>query len=146
MRTALLLCFLIGLVGGAHAADIEADKAELLRLEKVWNDSHLNGDAEALDALWADDLTVTVPKMQVLTKLDALAFARSGKMKFQRYETTDVQARVYGDAAVVSGRLLRTRRIKDNEVSDDWRFTKVYVRASGKWRVVSWQGSESPQP
>ena len=146
MRTAWLLCFLIGIFGSAYATAVEADKAELLRLEKVWNDAHLNGDAEALDALWADDLTVTVPKMQVLTKANALAFARSGKMKFQRYETTDVQARVYGDAAVVTGRLLRTRRIQDNEVSDDWRFTKVYVRSSGKWRVVSWQGSESPQP
>lgn len=146
MRIALLLCFLIGLFGGARGADIEADKVELLRLEKVWNDAHLNGDAESLDALWADDLTVTVPKMQVLTKADALAFARSGKMKFQRYETTDVQLRVYGDAAVVTGHLLRTRTIKDTEVSDDWRFTKVYIRSSGNWRVVSWQGSESPQP
>lgn len=146
MRTAWLLCFLIGIFGSAYTTAVEADKAELLRLEKVWNDAHLNGDAVALDALWADDLTVTVPKMQVLTKANALAFARSGKMKFQRYETTDVQARVYGDAAVVTGRLLRTRRIQDNEVSDDWRFTKVYVRSSGKWRVVSWQGSESPQP
>ncbi len=145
MRAAWLFCFLIGLFGSAYAADVEADKAELLRLEKVWNDAHLNGDAEALDALWADDLTVTVPKMQVLTKADALAFARSGKMKFQRYETTDVQARVYGDAAVVTGHLLRTRKIQDNEISDDWRFTKVYIRSSGKWRVVSWQGSESIQ-
>ena len=26
---------------------------------------------------------------------------------------------------------------------EDWRFTKVYVRRQGKWRVVSWQASES---
>lgn len=145
MRTVWLLCFLIGLFTTVYAADIESDKAELLRLEKVWNDAHINGNADALDALWADDLTVTVPKMQVLTKADALAFARSGKMKFQRYETTDVVARVYGDAAVVSGRLQRTRTINDKELSDDWRFTKVYIRSSGKWRVVSWQASECSQ-
>lgn len=145
MRTVWLLCFLIGLFTTVYAADVESDKAELLRLEKVWNDAHINGNADALDALWADDLTVTVPKMQVLTKADALAFARSGKMKFQRYETTDVVARVYGDAAVVSGRLQRTRTINDKELSDDWRFTKVYIRSSGKWRVVSWQASECSQ-
>jgi ketosteroid isomerase-like protein len=145
MRASWLLYFMVGICACAQAADVEADKAELLRLEKVWNDAHLNGNAEALDAIWADDLTVTVPKMKMLTKADALAFARSGKMKFQRYETTDLQTRIYGDAAIVSGRLLRTRTINDKEVSDDWRFTKVYIRSSGKWRVVSWQASESPQ-
>ena len=144
MRAAWLLCFVIGIVASA-TADIESDKAELLALEKVWNDAHLNGNADALDAIWADDFTVTAPKMQVLTRAEALAFARSGKMKFQRYETTDVAVRVYGDAAVVTGRLQRTRTINDKEMSDDWRFTKVYIRSSGKWKVVSWQGSESPQ-
>jgi hypothetical protein len=138
----ILLAFF---VVNIYAADPETDKAELLRLEKVWNDAHLNGNADALDAIWAGDLTVTAPKMQVLTKADALAFARSGKMKFQKYETTDVLIRIYDDAAVVTGRLQRTRTINDKVVSDDWRFTKVYIRSSGKWKVVSWQGSESPQ-
>src|SRR5262245_64979428 len=102
MRPAWLLCFLIGIVATA-TADVESDKTELLALEKVWNDAHLNGNADALDAIWADDFTVTAPKMQILTKADALAFARSGKMKFQRYEKNDVAVRVCGDAAVVSG-------------------------------------------
>jgi enterochelin esterase family protein len=35
--------------------------AELTRLETVWNDAHLRGDAEALAGLCADDLVVTVP-------------------------------------------------------------------------------------
>jgi uncharacterized protein DUF4440 len=115
----------------------------LLRLEKVWNEAHINNNADALDSLWADDLTVTVPKMKVLTKADSLAFLRSGRMKFQRYETTDVKVRVYGDSAVVTGRLFRTRTIGEKEVADDWCFTKTYIRISGKWQVVAWQASES---
>jgi ketosteroid isomerase-like protein len=86
----ILSVFFLFVVINIYAADTESDKAELLRLEKLWNDAHLNGNAEALNAIWADDLTVIVPKMQVLTKTDALAFARSGKMKFQKYETTDI--------------------------------------------------------
>jgi len=35
-----------------EAAGAAADRAELSRLEQVWNDAHLRGDAEALDALW----------------------------------------------------------------------------------------------
>jgi hypothetical protein len=37
-------------------------------------------------------------------------------------------ATVYGDAAVVTGRLQRNSKLNGQQVSDDWRFTKVYTR------------------
>lgn len=124
----------------------DSDIRELQNLETVWNQAHEHGDSNALDAMWADDLEVTVPRMPVMTKAEALGFARSGRMKFLRYATSDVRVRVYGDAAVVSGRLQRTRVLNGQEVSDDWRFTKMYVRESHKWLVVAFQASEATQP
>jgi hypothetical protein len=32
------------------------------------------------------------------------------------------------------------------ELSDDWQFTKVYIRQGQQWRVVSFHASDSPQP
>ena len=122
------------------------DRRELMHLEDVWNQAHVAGDAEALDQLWADDLEVAVPHMAVMTRAEALGFARSGRMKFLRYETSDLHIRVYGDAAVVTGHLLRTRTLNGNKVSDDWRFTKVYIRQAHQWRVVSFHASDSPAP
>lgn len=122
------------------------DVSELERLEAVWNDAHLRGDANALDALWADDLEVAVPRMPPMTKADALGFARSGQMKFLRYQTSDTHVRVYDNSAIVTGRLERTRLMNGREVSDDWRFTKVYVREAHKWKVVSFHASEAAQP
>jgi ketosteroid isomerase-like protein len=123
----------------------DADVHELERLENVWNEAHERGDADALEKLWADDMEVAVPKMPVLTKADALKFARSGRMKFLSYRTSDIRVRVYGDAAVVTGRLQRTRSMNGQEISDDWRFTKTYVREAGQWRVVSFHASEAAQ-
>ena len=122
------------------------DKRELERLETVWNEAHEHGDADALNALWADDLEVAVPKMPVMSKTDVLKFARSGRMKFLRYRTSDIRVRVYDNAAVVSGRLQRTRAINGQETSDDWRFTKTYVRQGRDWRVVAFHASEAAQP
>jgi ketosteroid isomerase-like protein len=124
----------------------DTDVRELESLEKVWNEAHEHGDADALEALWADDMEVAVPKMPVLTKADAEKFARSGRMKFLRYQTSDIRIRVYDNAAVVTGRLQRTRSVNGQETSDDWRFTKVYVREAKKWRVVSFHASEAAQP
>ena len=103
----------------------------------------MNGDANTLDKLWADDLEVDVPHMAVMSKADVLGFARSGRMRFLRYETSDLHIRVYGDTAVVSGRMLRTRSMSGNQISDDWRFTKVYVKQAAEWRVVSFHASEA---
>lgn len=124
----------------------DADVRELERLETVWNEAHEHGDADALEKLWADDMEVAVPKMPVLTKADALKFARSGRMKFLTYRTSDVRVRIYNNAAVVTGRLQRKRSMNGQEISDDWRFTKTYVRQAGQWRVVSFHASEGAQP
>jgi ketosteroid isomerase-like protein len=110
----------------------------------VWNAAHRTGDADALDRLWASDLEIDVPGMAPMTKAEALAFARTGRMRFERYETSQVKVRTYGDTAVVTGRLQRTRSVDNRQRADDWRFTKVYTRQAGTWRVVSFHASESP--
>ncbi len=122
-------------------ADDSADVRELTRLEKVWNEAYVSSDADTLDRLCADDLVVTMTDMVVLNKESSIAILRSGKVKFQRYETSDLGIHVYDHAAVVTGRLQRTRSVQGREVNDEWRFTKVYIRRGGKWLVVAWHAS-----
>jgi ketosteroid isomerase-like protein len=118
-----------------------AQTRELLRLENVWNEAHVRGDADALDSLWADDFVATVPSMIPMTKAETIGIWRSGRMKFLRYDTSDLRVRLYGDAAVVTGRVHRIRNLGGRDVDDDWRFTKVYIRRAGKWQVVAWHAS-----
>jgi uncharacterized protein (TIGR02246 family) len=127
----------------AKPADATADPAvaELTRLETVWNDAHVRGDADALAALWADDLTVTVPGMPPLSKADALAVTRTGRVTFDRYQTSELSIRVFNGSAIVTGRLQRSRTIDGKTAEDDWRFTKTYVRAQGRWRVAAFHAS-----
>jgi len=125
----------------ALVQDPARDAEELTRLEKVWNEAHLRGDADALDSLWAEDLVVAVPSMAVMTKAQALRIARAARLKFDRYETSDLRIRVYGNAAVVTGRLQRTRVLDGRSVEDDWRFTKVYIRNGERWQVVAFHSS-----
>ncbi len=114
---------------------------ELSRLEELWNDAHLRGDVEALDRLWAEDSVIVVPGMAAMTKAAAIGVMRSGRMKFQRYQTTEVRIRVYDNAAVVTGRLQRTRSVSGRIFDDDWQFTKVCVRRAGQWQVVAFHAS-----
>jgi hypothetical protein len=83
--------------------------------------------------------------MAVMSKAEALSFSRSGRMKFLHYVTSDIRIRVYGETAVVNGRLQRTRSMNGKEISDDWRFTKAHVKQAQQWRVVSFHASETAQ-
>ena len=118
-----------------------ADVQELSRLENVWNEAYVHTDADTLATLCADDLVVTMSDMQVLNKQQSLAILRSWKVRFRRYETSDLRIRVYDNSAVITGLLKRTRLAQGKETNDEWRFTKVYIRTVGKWQVVAWHAS-----
>jgi len=144
LALALPLLSLLFLVIAA-AAQPDTDQ-EFMRLEKTWNQAHLNNDAAALETLWADDLTVMVPGMAAMGKADALSFVKTGRMKFSRYETTDLKVRGYGDMAIVSGNLFRSRTLRGTLREDRWQFMKVYARRSGNWVVVAFTATEAPGP
>jgi enterochelin esterase family protein len=128
--------------GGAPSPDAAAI-AELTRLETVWNDAHVRGDTDVVAGLCADTLSIIVPGMPMLGKDDALAAARAGRIKFDRYETSDIKVRVFAGSAIVTGRLQRRRVVDGRTAADDWQFTKMYVRTQGKWLVAAFHASPS---
>jgi hypothetical protein len=144
-RALAILLQLIPLVARTEeSTSSSASIEELMQLERIWNEAHLKGDADTLERLWNDNLQVIVPKMPVMTKTDVIAFARSGRMKFEHYATSNINMRFFGDSAVVTGRMRRSRTINGQSVDDDWQFTKVYLHKGRGWQVVVFQASEAP--
>ena len=130
----------------AFACAQNADSVALLRLEAEWNRAHVQADTAALNRLWAPTLTVAVPEMPPMSKDDLLRFWRSGRSNIVRYDTEDVAIQLSGDLAVATGRLRRERNFNGQLVADDWRFTKVYARHDGVWRVIAYHASVAAKP
>jgi uncharacterized protein (TIGR02246 family) len=144
----LILVLVTALAAAAPtpAAPAEASIAQerIAQLETAWNGAHLHGDVEALDRLWAPDITVIVPGMRPFKKADLLAMWRSMKVVFTDYSTSDVAIRVYGTTAIVTGRVHRSRDFGGRAATDDWLFTKAYALTDGQWRVVAYHASVPP--
>jgi ketosteroid isomerase-like protein len=144
-RALAILLLLIPLVARTEEpTSSSASVEELMQLEKVWNEAHLKADVETLEWLWSDNLQVIVPKMPVMTKADVVGFVRSGRMKFEKYVTNNINVRFFGDSAVVTGHMSRSRTLNGQSVDDDWQFTKVYVRKGRGWQVVIFHASDAP--
>jgi len=138
---------LVFLFPGLLAAAAQAQNSvpfDWEKLEGVWNRAHLESDTAALDALWADDITIVVPGMTPLSKADSLKMWQTVPVKFTQYESTGISARVEGSVAVVTGRLNRARTFGDRSARERWCFTKVYRLAKSTWRVMAFHASDCP--
>ena len=99
--------------------------------------AQIHADAAALDRTYADDFIGVGPSGTVRTKPQVISDFTSGNLKFQSITTDDVQVRVYGNTAVETGRSTMNGQDKGKAVPRDNRFTRVWVKQQGRWRLVA---------
>ena len=114
---------------------------EIKKLEQDRNEALVHGDAAALDRLNSADYTVVNEWGHVLTKAQILDGFKSGAIKFESREQSDLNIRVYGNTAVVIGRVVEKGTQNGKSMSPQVRFSRVYVKEKGKWVAVSTQNT-----
>jgi ketosteroid isomerase-like protein len=122
----------------ARAANAVRD-AELRRFEAM-----TRRDLAALDALLADELTYVHSSGELETKAGLLATLRSERLAYDSIAPSDVDARVFGETAVVTGRSRMQVRAAGQVRRFTIRYTDVYVRRAGRWQTVAWQSTVVP--
>ena len=99
--------------------------------------AQIGADAVALKRIYADDFIGIGPSGTVRTKAEVISDFTSGELKFQSITTDDVRVRVYGNTAVETGRSTLIGQDKGKAVPRDNRFTRVWIKQRGRWRLVS---------
>jgi ketosteroid isomerase-like protein len=87
----------------------------------------------------ADDYTFITLRGELRTKAEIVKGFRSGSFKYDSREISDLNVRVYGDTAIVTGRSNQKGKEDGKDYSGDYRFTRVYVKQDGHWRTVALQ-------
>src|SRR5689334_1097717 len=120
--------------GREHRATV----AQVIRhLDRERIQAQISADRAALDRIYADDFIGIGPSGTVRTKPQVLSDFTSGTLKFQSIDIDDVQVRIYGNTAVETGRSTMHGQDKNKTVPVDNRFTRVWVKQSGRWRLVA---------
>ena len=107
------------------------------RLDNERIQAQVHADANALDRIYADDFIGVGPSGTVRTKPQVISDFTSGDLKFQSITTEEVQVRVYANTAVETGRSTMTGQDKGKEVPRDTRFTRVWIKQRGRWKLVA---------
>jgi ketosteroid isomerase-like protein len=118
---------------------------ELIKLEKELADAWAKRDVAFFDRVIADDFTWTAPYGIVSTKAQSLATLKSGEDVVTSWVVDEMKVRVYGDAAVVTGRSTIKETYKGEDVSGQYRWTDTWVKRAGRWQCVAGHSSEIAQ-
>jgi ketosteroid isomerase-like protein len=114
---------------------------EIVDMERQAREASIRRDAEFPQRTLAEDYVAITPLGQVTTKQDTLSARKSGQLRYDTIDVTDMVVRLYGDTAVVTARA----DVKGHQLGEDfsgpYRYTRVWVRRSGHWQAVSYQAT-----
>jgi ketosteroid isomerase-like protein len=139
IKTSLILLMLIAACGQVLAQDDAGQVVQ--KLERAWLDAYEQHDEKAMDAIVADDFTITFPNGSIQTKAQIMAAMKNPRSPGgpgMKFHTEDVQPRVYGNTVVLIGRVVTEyQRAGQPTSKEEQRYTDTYVKRNGRWQVVA---------
>ena len=121
------------------------DEQTLIRIEDEMVDALIKGDPAANERYLADAYIFTGPNGIIGNKTEGIAALKSGDLKFVSSKLDDMKVQIYGDAASVTYGTTDKGQYKGNDVSGKYRWTDVFVKQGGQWRMVATQGTRLAQ-
>ena len=134
---------------GRRQKDCQTDMpSRSSRVESPWDEASMGRDTAALARILSDDFVYTNASGAVLGKQEYLmSLIKAPDMTQQSFTSEDLSIRVYGDAAVVTGRSSWKGRSrgKGQFINAQYRFTDVWVKRQGGWQAVATQATTIAQ-
>jgi hypothetical protein len=141
----LAVAILLGALWGPRIAAAQNPPQDLIYADAKRISAMVAADTATLGPLLADDLTYTHSNGLVETKEHFLASISSKAIQYQSLVEKEVRLQVYGDAVVMTGGVDIKAVFRGKPVALPARFTAVYVRQSGSWRLAAWQTTRLPE-
>jgi hypothetical protein len=135
-----VICSVSAQEASKHDSDAEIQK-QILAVDKERYEAMEKRDMAAMDRLHADELVFINTKGRLLNKAEYLEEVRSGNLKFLSVETDDYHFCVYGDTVIMSGRAKSVVEYHGVVNKRPRRFTSVFIKLQGQWRLVAHQAT-----
>jgi len=122
--------------------------AELMQLELDIGQANIRRDKAFFERVEADEFIFTDSSGGITTKAQDVASLDNspGEFSLVSYVADEMKVNVYGDTAVVTGRVTTVSKGKDREITNRSRFTDVFVKRNGRWQIVAGHSSRIRDP
>jgi len=111
-------------------------KAEVLKVDAQREKALRDGDVAALSRIDADDMVYTNWRGVTMTKAQHLSLIKAKKLTFHTFKHRDVQVRIFGQTAVLTGTSRTHVVYKGVSPEGARKFVNVYVKEGSRWICV----------
>ena len=148
MRRIVHLSVLVLALSACAAAPsrIQADREQLQRQADAWDAAIVRKDAAAIAANMSESFTNVDAQGRVSDKAAFLSALTADKLTIDPYTVEEFRIEVRGDVALLTGRTDLRGRYDGREFRSHYRYTDVYAREDGQWRVIRVQVTELAEP
>ena len=127
-------------------ADTVTDERELTQLINDLNAAIVKPDIAFLERVLDRDFVHYRPHGNVENRAQYLEYRKSGRVHFDSLLADEIKVRLYGDTAIVTYRSTAKGKDQDGVIDEKRRWTRVFVRKSGRWQLVESQGTTIQKP
>jgi ketosteroid isomerase-like protein len=139
LAVALLALPVLGQVSGVKADADPAADAEIMKLETELTQLILQGNWDEYSSRLTEDYVRTFANGAVQSKQQVLAEFRAPERKVLDMIPEDLNVRVYGDAAILTGHLTMLARQNGRVTTAFFQFTKFFIKRDGRWLMAGMQ-------
>lgn len=123
---------------GGTEATLDTDaKQEVMKVMRRYVHAYAQNNVAALDRILAEDFVFISSRGIMVTKAQELSDIRSGQMKTKSASVDELEVRVRGNAAVVTGRATLKGVWHGQDFSGHYRVTATWVREAANWRLLA---------
>jgi ketosteroid isomerase-like protein len=143
----LALCFLSAMAYASPPPNLipkretRAVHKEIEGLEMQWRQAQVDNNVAVISNLLADDYVGITANGTVETKSQTIAQRKAGTVRITSLDLDDLKVRLYGDTAVVTSKAEVAGVNGQSDISGTYRYTRVYNRRLGQWKIVSFEAS-----
>ena len=113
------------------------EEDDIRRIESEWGDAFEQRDFAALNRIMADEYILTDPLGNVRGKEESLKAIASNEVFFESTKSANVNVRINGDTAVITGRSTFKGRYRGWSMAGQYQYTDVLVKRQGSWQAMS---------
>lgn len=121
------------------------DGAVLLSMENAWNEAYKKRDVAWFERNLSPNATEIDATATFRNRSQVLEHVRTDTNKWEQLDLSDMNVRVEGNTGVVTGvNRVRGRNAQGAAVDQRYRFTDVFVKQDGQWKILTSHSTRIP--
>jgi ketosteroid isomerase-like protein len=119
------------------AAQEESEAAQVRALDFKLTEAYKQRQFDLLASMLDDDFVITFENGSVYGKTGYISYSAASTSQVDVAEMTEVKVRIHGNTAILTGTYHERGKDKGGPYDYRDRFTDVWIKAGGKWRLIA---------